>query len=806
MSEPPHQPAPPAGITLSAASAEALEFPSLLAVVAELAATDLGRDRLQALQPYAEREDLARHRQRYEEADRLVAAHPLVTLAEGLFSRLLAALARTGHDFTGRELVAFGDLLRISTGARRRITEADPPYPALGALASALPDASALLDKLDRTLDPRGEIREDATPTLARLRGRIRTVRQRIYDNLSKHVETHREHLSEETIPMRGGRLVLMLQAGARGRIPGLVHGRSGSGRSFYFEPLDTVETNNQLQQDTEEEEAERRRILAELIGMLRAALPTLRAHADFVAELDLLQAAARFREKCDGNLAELAPSGELILVQARHPLLDPGLAALRRDALGTAGHQEAVVPLDLSLTAEQHALVVTGPNAGGKTVALKTTGLLALAHQCGLPVPAAKGTRLPVFGGVVATVGDEQDLLADRSTFSGRLLRLQEAWEAAGPDTLILIDELGSGTDPEEGAALAIALLEGLLARRSVTLITTHLSQLAAAALEMKGARCAAMQFDRHHGHPTYRLAPGPPGGSEALALARRLGLPAAWLDRAEAHLGSEHRDLRRLLAEVERSRAEIEASREELTREVADAAKLRRRLAAEEEALQAERKSVGRTLGAELERFRRETRDRLQREVAQLREEMEAGRRKGLAGKALKRLFAEAPRLAEEPAAAGPPTVGGTVRHRSLGWEGKLEKVDRQEAQVRVQGKLVRCPLDALEALAASAEPARPRRVRAPAPASDLEEASRELNLIGERVEPALARLERFLDQALLASHGEVRIIHGHGTGRLRNAVRKRLSGHRAVSSHRPGGPREGGDGATVALLGES
>ncbi len=794
---------------VSAATELALELPALLQLVAHSAACDLGRQRIRKLRPSARILELERRRGHYAEAHRLLGAGPLVPPCEHPFRPLLRAIEDGGRSLAGRDLVEIARLLAISSAAAGRIADADPELKKLPALTLGLPSSTDLERTLRRTFDPRGEIRENATPRLASLRARLRRVRNRTYQQLGSLVEEHREHLSEDTIPLRSGRLVLVLQAGARGRLPGLLHGRSGSGKSFYVEPLEAVENNNQLQQIGDEEADEKRRILADLVKRLGEELPAIRARADFVAELDLHQAAVRFAEASGGRLADLGDRGELQLVAARHPLLDPSLADLRREALDHPGHSGTIVPLDLELNAEKRALVVTGPNAGGKTVALKTAGLLAVAHLCGLPVPAAEGSRLPFLGRVVATVGDDQDLLADRSTFSGRLLRLREAWQAAGPDALILLDELGSGTDPEEGAALATALLEGLVQRHCLVLVTTHLSQLAAAALSTGGAFCAAMQFDGDTGRPTYRLLPGPPGGSEALALARRLELPGEWLDRAEELLGSEHRDLRLLLAEVERSRQELAEKQRQVEVELGDVTKLRQRLAHENAALVEERNTLGKTFKQQLEAFQEATHRRLQGEVERLRAELEGGRRRQLAAAATERLFAATPSFDVAEDTGGDIAVGGTVQHRRLGWQGKLEKLERGKAQVRVAGKSLRCAAADLTA-AAEAPPSRPRpKPRRPAAAprrlSDIsgDVAATELKLIGERVEPALDLLDRFLDRSLLAALPEVRIVHGHGSGRLRTAVRRHLRRHPAVAGQRAGRSHEGGDGATVASL---
>ena len=797
---------------LSQATAQALEFPSLLAVVSRFAASDLGRERALGLRPFEDEGALRSQRTLFEEASRLAGEQALVPDFDVPLGDLLTRIATGRPPVEGGDLVRLADLGRATRGGAARIREAVPPCPALAALARELPDIDPLLKKIERMLDRRGEVREDASPRLAALRRQIRTVRDQIYRDLGEFVSSHKDELSEETVPMRGGRLVVVLQSGARGRSGGLVHGRSATGRSFYFEPLHVVESNNTLQQSVEDEEAERRRILMELIEGARVALPALREHARFLGELDLLQAAVRFGDRCGAVLPEIGARHDLRLLAARHPLLDPCLAEVRAEALGQAGHEGDIVPLDIELSRERRILVITGPNAGGKTVSLKTTGTLALLAQCGLPIPAAPGSRVPFFTRLVATVGDEQDLLADRSTFSGRLLRLKEAWEGGGPDSLILLDELGSGTDPEEGAALAEALLEGLLEKGSLGVITTHLAQLAAAALELSGASCAAMEFDPDTGRPTFRLVPGPPGASEALALARRLGLPAEWLDRAESRLGTEHRDLRRLIAEVERVRQELAETRDRLAVERSDAEKLNRRLADERSALEEERRTLGRKMKTELEEFRRDTSERLRREVDRLRERFEEGRRKNLAAEAVESLFAAAPTFTEEaPPPSGPLVVGEPVRHVGLGWQGVLEKLEDGRAEVLVRGKRVRArPEELAPAGGASPSPrAAPRETRPVSRLSgrgDLDEAASvppEINLIGQRVEPALEQLDAYLDQALLASRKEVRVVHGHGSGRLRDAVRQHLRGHRGVAEIRSGAPNEGGNGATVVTF---
>jgi len=669
-------------------------------------------------------------------------------------------------------------------------------------------DLDELVREIGRCLDDRGRVRDNASKRLERLTKKSRKTRQLLYDRLGKFASSHRENLAEETVSVQDGRLVVLLRSGSKGRLPGLVQGRSSSGRSFYFEPLEFVEDNNELQSTQREEEAERQRILTELLALIRVHGADVRAHWRLLAELDARQALCRFKKQIQGHFVEPKEGEALELVDARHPLLDPLLSGQRERALGLAGHRGEVVPLTLRLDGARRMLLVTGPNAGGKTVALKTVGLLVLAAHCGFPLPVGIHSRVPFVRSTVAVVGDDQDLLEARSTFSGRLLRLREVWQEADRGVLLLVDELGSGTDPNEGAALGISLIEALAAKGAWTLITTHLTAIAASALDLDGASCAAMEFDSASGRPTYRLVPGAPGGSEALALARRLHLPAEWLDRAESLLGPEERRLRRLLQEVESAKRRLRAEEERLSGLVVEAERDRSRAVSLLEEADRERAQLAKRLKRELREFQDQVRRKLGQETQRLAQEVKSGAQRQAATKAVERLFEDAPRW-QEPAApeSRPFAVGDAVEHAALGWRGDLLQLDGDKATVGVHGKRVQCTVAELVRAEPAAVSSR-SGLRAPMigrrhGSDDQPRAVEELNLIGQRVEPALEALERFLDRALLGSAEAVRIVHGHGSGRLRAAVRKRLDGHAAVGDWRPGDDTEGGDGATVVTL---
>ncbi|MEJ2085166.1 MAG: Smr/MutS family protein [Acidobacteriota bacterium] len=729
----------------------------------------------------------------------------LVPLIEDPVQPLIERLTQGVGALLGQELIRLAEALAVPREVQSNLQDSDIDAPMLRATFASDPEVDEYCERIKRCLDRRGRVRDDASPKLEQLRRQIQRLREKLYRSLQRTLDENEDYFSETTISLKDGRLNLLLNAGAKGRRQGIIHGRSGTGQSFYFEPIEAVEGNNALQEALEAETEERQRILNQLIDEARANANGIRSQLALLADLDALQSVCRFADIGDCIVPVISEGDELRLLQARHPLLDPAFAELRERALGTTGHTAPVVPLDLDLHTDERVLVITGPNAGGKTVALKTAGLLALIAQCGLPIPAVEGSSVSVFQSVMAMVGDEQDLLTDRSTFSARLLRLKEAWEVAGAGSLVLLDELGSGTDPEEGAALAIALLEGLLEHRGLAVITTHLTQLSAVALEKEGAVCAAMEFDPESGEPTYRLRPGAPGASEALALAHRLGLPAPWLERAEALLGSEHRDLARLLQEVETVRRELAETQGRLASEARALEQERLELASEVEQVIDERKRQQQVMRRQLDEFRRKVTEQLRDELETMRRKVDQGRRRNLVADSISRLFEEAPETEESEAEEGTLKVGGMARHRSLRWEGVLDKVKDGEAEIRVGGKKLKCRVEDLVPIGQD------RATEDAGRASGIQievgdvatDADQELNLLGYRVEPALEEIDRYLDRALLSDRREVRIVHGFGSGRLRRAVRSHLEPHPAVESFRAGKQNEGGDGATVVLL---
>jgi DNA mismatch repair protein MutS2 len=666
---------------------------------------------------------------------------------------------------------------------------------AVAALADALPRPTDLRDTLRGALEDDGSLTDRASPRLRSLRQQVRDRRRRIVADLERLLAAEGDRVfADRFVTIRHGRYVLPVRAEARQRLRGIVHDRSQSGQTIFVEPESMVEANNDLVQALREEEQETARILAELTAAVRARLPELTHLVEAVGELDWVFVRAHVAERMAATAPAVAAGGRVALTAARHPLL---LAQAWRDP------SRAVVPVDVELSPEQPLLMITGPNAGGKTIALKTLALCALLAQVGCHVPAAAGSRLPVFERVYAIIGDEQSVAENLSTFSAFVKQIREVLAGADRRSLVLLDELGAGTDPDEGAALARAILETLADRGALVVATTHLEPLRAFASTEPRARNASVEFDTRTLAPTFRLRYDVPGQSYALAIAGRLGLPPELIERAQAHRSSDAAHLSRLIASLdEATRTEAEralalerreseaaarlaAAREAEAGAAARARDLVERAKAEAGALLAE---VRRAVSAEWERLKRTERSR---------PALEDSRR---------RLREVGARVAPAPVVPPPHEVplapGMAVAAEHLGLRGRLVAIAGDSATVRAGSISVRVPVAALRpaAEAPAARPAAPRGGRAETPARAV---APELMLIGRTTDEVQDLVEKYLDDAFMAGVASVRLVHGKGTGALRKAVRGLLAGHPLVESFRDGEPAEGGAGATVAAL---
>jgi DNA mismatch repair protein MutS2 len=695
-----------------------------------------------------------------------------------------------------REFLDAASLLETSGWLRTQFREEAVKFPLLAARAASLADFRDLLAAIRRCVLPNGEISDDASPALRRIRASITQTRESIQKALKQILRSRNAEAGEDYVTLRNDRFVIPVRVENRRSVPGIVHGASGTRQTVFLEPLETVETNNQLVQLAEDEAAEVLRILRELTERLQMVRGPLLAAAETIAELDGVFARARFARDFDATLPEFAEATELHLEAARHPVLED---KLRRE-------NRAIVAMTLALGGAERVLVISGPNTGGKTVALKTTGTAALSAQSGIPV-AAQRAVLPLFDRVLVDIGDEQSIAADLSTFSAHLLNLKTMLESATPRSLVLADEMGTGTAPEEGAALAVALLDEFRARNCIVLATTHHDRLKTYASTTPGVVNAAVEFDDVNLRPTYRLMVGVPGGSSGIAIAQRLGLAKSIIDRARSLLAPESREAADLIAYLHRSRDELD--------------RMQQQMSAERHALEEERKKL-RTEWVdrqqrrikELEEKFAEMQKRFDENVArvvdavkerELRGQMEkSARRKvqDVRGEARDALNAAVVQTISESQAdlgtfaASMEAVsaerlqpGARIRVRGFGKAVVLRRVDGSSAEIEAGPLRMKVAIDEITGIEGapgtpqSGQPVvkRPNVTVIAQPGQGA--ATDEINVIGSTVEEATDRVDKFLDDAVLANRARIRIIHGHGTGALRNGLAQFLSSHPLV-----------------------
>ncbi len=821
---------------MSRPAEEVLEFDSLREILRRYTTCALGRRSVEQFAPVSDRAAL--------EAVFALIREAIAYLRGGSdlgFGSLadpqewLARLEAPGAVLSPAELLDASSLLDTVVWLKQSFRDDTAKFPLLAARAAALADLRPLVASVRRAILPNGEISDDASSELKRIRANINRARDTIQKTLRQILRTRGEEPGEDYVTLRNDRFVIPVRAADRRQVQGVVHGSSATGQTVFVEPLEAVELNNRLVQLAEEEAAEIARILAELTERLRMELGPIKFAAAAIAEFDSTFARARFAREFNCALPEF-PAGtgqkcELKLEAARHPVLED---KLRRQG-------RAIVPIALVLGGNETVLVISGPNTGGKTVALKTVGLAALSAQSGIPV-AAERAQLPIFDRVLVDIGDEQSIAADLSTFSAHALNLKAMLEAATERSLVLVDEIGTGTAPEEGSALAVALLEEFRARRCLTLATTHHDRLKAYASTAPGVLNAAVEFDEVNLRPTYRLLVGVPGVSSGIEIARRLGLPEALIERARAQLAPETREAAALIAYLHRSRDELEEIKREAARQLKQLEEERRKL--QTEWVERQRQRL-----AELERKFAEMGKQYEREISSaveavkdrdLRAQLEKQARRRMikvraeasqeADATIVAHLAEsqqdlgvAPALPQEVVKPEQLVPGVRVRVRGLGQPVVLRRRDESSAEVEAGPLRMKIPLDDITAIIsdeAAAQHAGRRGVSPYAPTGERpgrpsgsgitvhaqageEPAGDEINVIGCTVEEATRRVDKFLDGAALAGKPRVRIIHGHGTGALRRGLAEFLSSHPLVEKFFAEEADRGGTAVTIVNL---
>jgi DNA mismatch repair protein MutS2 len=771
-----------------------IEWEAALDVLSQEARTAMGRERALAAQPLTDSGSIQAALDTTGEARQaLEAAGPPPLDVVPDIRPVLERARMPGSVLDGAELIQIAPVLEASPRLAAYGRGVRELAPAIGLLTDALPRLPELRDALRRALDEEGAVTDQASPRLGQLRRLLRDRRRRIVSELERMVQAS-DAVADRFVTVRHGRYVIPVRADARARVRGIVHDRSQSGQTVFVEPEALIEANNELVETERAEEQEVQRILAELTDRVRERLDEVTSLVGSIGELDWIFCRAHLAERMQATRPLTDPGGTVELRAARHPLL---LAQSWKDAT------RAVVPVDLELSRQRPLLLVTGPNAGGKTVALKTLALCALLAQLGCHVPAAEGSRLPVFDGVFAIVGDDQSVANHLSTFSAFVTQARAILELADERSLVLLDELGAGTDPDEGAALAQAILEQLEARGALVMATTHLEPLKAFASTHPGARNASVEFDGETLAPTFRLLYDRPGQSYALSIAARFGLSPELVARAHAHRSVQGARMSELLERLDvQSRTEAARAIALDRREQEVAARL---LAAQDAEASAEARA--RTI---VERAKREATTLvadIRRALAAEWERLKTGERtRKSVEQSRRRVAVAAERLAPPHASEGeqPPgdlVPGATVVADHLGLRGELVALTGGTATVRSPRLTVRVPVGALRAVTEPVTP--PPRARGGTSVPTKSGVTPELHLIGRTTDEARDLVEHYLDDAFLAGLPTVRLVHGKGTGALRKTVRDLLTAHPLVESFREGEPSEGGAGATVAAL---
>ena len=798
-------------MSMSPKTLTTLEFNKVLARLARHTSFSAGRSLALSLRPTSDYEEVVRRQRVTAEARRLREMQPSVGLGGVSDVRPQAHKAALAGVLEPTELLDIASTLRAAGSLRSAITRLDRTgsdrsgLPLLVEIAGGMADLSDLVSDIESCINQRAEVADDASPMLAILRRDVRTAHDRLNAKLQALLNSAqgRQIVQEPIITLRDGRYVIPVKADFRGQIEGIVHDVSSSGATVFLEPLSVVELGNTWRELQLEEQREVERVLRRLSAEVGKAVDEIDACVRALAEIDLALAKARLAEDLgaqelpyDGDAQGWLVAGRagvpLSLVNARHPLL-----------------KGEVVPISVAVGGEYSVLLITGPNTGGKTVALKTVGLLSLMAQAGLPVPADAGSQMPVFTAVNADIGDEQSIEQSLSTFSSHMTNIIDIVREAAPESLVLLDELSAGTDPTEGSALAGSILQHLLGVGCLTVATTHHGELKALAHATPGVMNACVEFDPETLTPTYHLTIGLPGASNALAIAERLGLPAEIVQRARESLPTEQVVVESLLAEIQAERQQAAATRkaEEVARQEAE--EIRGRLEEKLDAVDDEREQLLATTRAAMEDELAATKDLLAEAARRIeKRKIQPAAEKVAAAEAHVTKVKQQPqrrRRKKEPPGIPPEQIqaGDMVWLRGLGRFGEAlgPPDERGEVEVRLGALHSRVPLEQVEKVTRPHE----RKGRAaltpslpPPPMPDYE-----LDIRGMTGDEALPILDKYLDDAYRAGLTPVRIVHGRGTGALRRAVREMLAAHPLVRSTETAPREEGGEGVTVVSL---
>ena len=806
---------------MHAGALQALEFDRIVAAVERLAQTRPGAERLARLEPHSDRDRVASALAATSETARFLSGTGEIALrAPAELPDIFDGLTVEGRALESLQLVGLATYLESINATAAGIRRAGGAFPILARTIAASSSFEQETADIRRRIDPAGDVVDDASPELRTIRERLRKQRSRLRGTLESYIrgKDTSKYLQQQIVTDRNGRYVLVVRSEYRAAIPGIVHGSSSSGASLFLEPLSTVEINNDIVALEQQEAEEVRRTLLELTDRFRRRDAELQRTVEAATTLAVFQARARYSLSIDGVEPVLANDRRLELRAARHPLM--------------LAQKVDVVPVDVLVIPPTQVLVVTGPNTGGKTVALKTAGLLPLMAQAGLLIPAAAGSQIPVFKTVFADIGDEQSIAENLSTFSGHISNIVAMDAALSLPALVLLDEAGSGTDPNEGGALAMAIIDHFRRRGSMVVATTHFDALKTYASTTEGVASAGFGFDPRTFAPTYRLNYGSPGSSLALEIASRLGLPPSIIEQARGVRSQWEAQLAEHLAKIDREMQDLEHQKRLVAREQQMARDTHARLQAREQELRDREDTFRKRLDQRIDERMREARREIdavvdglkarastivanaERRAARLVPTGEIGSARAEARTALDAVNAKLRDLSGPPSPPSgasaehsrPAAVGDRVAIGVLGLEGTVQSVNDGSAEVDVRGKRMRAKLSELRVLAgAPSQAPRAPQVRVNVDLAPRTASLTEINVIGATSDEAVAKVERFLDDAMMGDVRSVRIIHGYGTGQLRRSIAELLREHPYVATFGPAADNQGGGGVSVAELKE-
>jgi len=797
-----------------------LEYDKLKALLKGYAHSQLGALRAAKLQPFWQL-DTIRHQQRLcSEAKAFYQTSngfPLQGLKD--ISPTLYKVSKPGAILEVEELLSIARVAAAAQNVQRSVKRRNPKdFPKLFSIVRNLPTFPELTQSIDRCLSPDGEVLDHASPALRSIRRRLVHTRTNIQSKLESLLQSpnHQRSIQEHVITSRNDRYVIPIKQDSKHNFPGVVQGQSSSGATAFIEPFGVVELNNELHQLSDEERQEIRRILLELSDLVREHLASLELALDILGGLDFLGAKARLSIELNGIEPVLNTRGAIKLIEARHPLLEMNLrdsAKLKKEERDP-NLPERIVPTDATLGDTFRTMVITGPNTGGKTVVLKTIGLLTLMAQSGLHIPAKLGSEIGVFGQMFADIGDEQSIEQNLSTFSSHITKIISILKEADENSLVLLDEIGAGTDPTEGAALGMAILDWLETRKVRTVATTHYGALKAYAHAQEGMENASMEFDWQTLQPTYRLQIGVPGSSNAFKIAQRLGMPDAITDAAKAYTGNQTVAVEDLIVSMQASQNELDVEREIVQDKLRVADTEARKYKALVNQIEAEREEFRYQAEQEAVTILKEARKLVEQTIAEVRRENAS--KESVSG-VFTRIEGAQQKLSErreqQNHAAKPHPgaisvqVGDKVRVKSLNQFGEVLSVSNGKTPLLIKVGNMQMRVSYREI-----EPVHPADNKRELSTSILDvqysktgNVKTELNLQGKTVHEAWAETDKYIDDAFLAGLPRVRIIHGKGTGALRNAIHDLLADHTQVNDFQLAALNEGGAGATIVTLKE-